>query len=77
MDSACSAYPESTPNFFHMETISIHYTIQLIDLHPLYPLSLLLLLLLRRFIFTDIIILREEHRYLQNDDAIRRENFLD
>jgi hypothetical protein len=60
-----------------METMSIHYTIQLIDLHPPYPLNLLLLLLLRRFIFTDIIILREEHRYLQNDDAIRRKNFLD
>lgn len=51
MDSACSAYPESTPNFFHMDTVLIHYTIQRIDLHPPYPPNLLLLLLLRRFIF--------------------------
>jgi len=51
MDSACSGYPESTPNFLHNDALVILHTIQLITLHPQYPLDLLLLLLLLRFIF--------------------------
>jgi hypothetical protein len=51
MDSACSGYPESTPNFLHNDAPVILHTIQLITLHPQYPLDLLLLLLLLRSIF--------------------------
>jgi hypothetical protein len=51
MDSACSGYPESTPNFLHNDAAIILHTIQLINLHPQYPPDLLLLLLLLRSIF--------------------------
>jgi hypothetical protein len=51
MDSACSGYPESTPNFLHNDAAVIPYTIQLINLHPQYPPDLLLLLLLLLSVF--------------------------
>lgn len=50
MDSACNGYPESTPNSFHKDSAIGNDKIQLLDLHPQYPLSLLLFLLLRRYI---------------------------
>lgn len=51
MDSACSGYPESTPNFLHNDADVIIHTFQLINLYPQYPLDLLLLLLLLRSVF--------------------------
>jgi hypothetical protein len=48
MDSACRGYPESTPNFLHKESGREIEENQFLNVHPQYPLCLLLLLLLRR-----------------------------
>ena len=69
MDSACRGYPESTPNSLHKDCVSKTYKIQLLYLHPQYPLNLLLLLLLRQSFLTHNILGRETLICLDNNDV--------
>ena len=75
MDSASSAYPESTPNTLHRARVIGRMTIQLFKTHSQYPLSLLLPLLLRRSFCSTNILREESLSHLYNNDVFRRENF--